>query len=78
VVAQVKPGYLRDLIPGELSDERSAGSQVILCFTLESAPQKGDEWVSIVDDYQKFIVPGMASTFYMHCFFCESNWRHQD
>ncbi|KAI0295987.1 aromatic-L-amino-acid decarboxylase [Russula brevipes] len=41
VVAQVKPGYLRDSIPG-------------------SAPQKGDEWVSIVDDYQKFIVPGLT------------------
>ncbi|KAH9993713.1 pyridoxal phosphate-dependent transferase [Russula compacta] len=41
VVAQVKPGYLRDLIPA-------------------SAPQKGHEWASIADDYQRFIVPGFT------------------
>jgi len=37
VVAQVKPGFLRDLIP-------------------KSAPQKGQEWTSIVNDYQNIII----------------------
>ncbi|KAI9511567.1 pyridoxal phosphate-dependent transferase [Russula earlei] len=41
VVAQVKPGYLRDLIPN-------------------SAPQKGHEWASIIDDYQRDILPGLT------------------
>ncbi|KAI0256401.1 pyridoxal phosphate-dependent transferase [Lactifluus subvellereus] len=41
VVAQVKPGYLRHLIP-------------------ESAPQKGRDWASIIDDYEKVIVPGFT------------------
>ncbi|KAH9989806.1 pyridoxal phosphate-dependent transferase [Russula vinacea] len=41
VVAQVKPGYLRHLIP-------------------DSAPQEGHDWASIVDDYQKVIVPGLT------------------
>ncbi|KAH9979065.1 pyridoxal phosphate-dependent transferase [Lactifluus volemus] len=41
VVAQVQPGYLRQLIP-------------------ESAPQKGHDWASIIDDYQKAIIPGLT------------------
>jgi len=41
VVAQVKPGYLRDLIP-------------------DSPPQKGHAWASIMDDYQKVVLPGLT------------------
>jgi hypothetical protein len=62
VVAQVKPGYLRHLIPGMLEIE-SAYDLKKTCFTAEAAPQRGEDWESIVDDYQKFIIPGAHSFF---------------
>jgi aromatic-L-amino-acid decarboxylase len=62
VVAQVKPGYLRDLIPGmSVRNKSTVVFSIHSDFVPESAPQKGQEWTSIVDDYQNIIVPGMAS-----------------
>jgi len=50
-------------------------SQFIPAFFSESAPQKGQEWTSIIDDYQNIIVPGVASiSFDVHRFLRELNW----
>jgi hypothetical protein len=71
VVAQVKPGYLRHLIPGIFVVQSNTIKHspkpnsfwLLQCCAPDLAPQKGHDLVSIVDDYQNVIVPGMDSNF---------------
>ncbi|KAK7689917.1 hypothetical protein QCA50_006556 [Cerrena zonata] len=58
VVSQVQPGYLRKALPGKCSipvshievDQKNA----------DSAPEQGEDFQDIQDDYQKLILPGVT------------------
>jgi aromatic-L-amino-acid decarboxylase len=55
VVSKVEPGYLRNALPGKVDLDLS------LCVTYQttgSAPENGEDFQSIADDYQRLIIPG--------------------
>lgn len=63
VVAQVEPGYLAKLIPGHWLSVLSTlkSSDVLYQPMLDHAPEEGEPFSSIADDFQKVILPGEAS-----------------
>jgi hypothetical protein len=58
VVSDVEPGYLRRALPGEHLDSAIIGTMVINPFAAE-APERGEDFDVIADDYQRLILPGM-------------------
>lgn len=62
VVSSVEPGYLRAALPRKLVYSRLLISSSYNSLVAAAAPEVGENFQKIADDYQQLIVPGK----YMH------------
>ena len=58
MVSQVQPGYLREALPGACLQAALAAVHLVRYGDLGNAPETGEDFQVIADDYQKLIIPG--------------------
>ena len=58
VTSQVEPGYLRKALPRQLSPFLEIRSLANYSYYSASAPDVGEDFQFVADDYQRLILPG--------------------
>ncbi len=59
MVSSVKPGYLRDALPRKSTVSIPTNEDILIVRSIACAPENGEQFQTIADDYQSLIIPGM-------------------